>query len=364
MSEHARDLPARRQAQQRADDIRVFQTELARLEAEGILLLDEDKRRTLTAHYESLLAAFTRDYDIDRDSRTRQLSLGMRVASFLGALALAASVFFLFYQFWGRFPETMQLAILISSALASLGLTVWLQGRDASGYFSKLAALIAFACFVLNITMIGQIFNITPSDKALLPWAAMAFLLAYACDLRLLLTAGILCVIAFVSARVGTWSGVYWLNAGERPENFFAAAALLLAMPCLTVHRHYPGFAAIYRVFGLLTAFVPMLILSHWGRASYLDLGPELIEDGYQLLGFTGSALAIWIGTRREWPETVNTGITFFVLFLYTKFYDWWWEVMPKSLFFLVLGLSAVLILLILKRLRGLIGHPEGESSP
>ena len=82
------------------------------------------------------------------------------------------------------------------------------------------------------------------------------------------------------------------------------------------------------------------------------------------MLGFTGSALAIWIGTRREWPETVNTGMTFFVLFLYTKFYDWWWEVMPKSLFFLVLGLSAVLILLILKQLRGVIGHSEGESLP
>ena len=27
----------------------------------------------------------------------------MKIASFLGALGLAASVFFLFYQFWGKF---------------------------------------------------------------------------------------------------------------------------------------------------------------------------------------------------------------------------------------------------------------------
>lgn len=32
--------------------------------------------------------------------------------------------------------------------------------------------------------MLGQIFNITPSDKALIPWAALAFLLAYAFDMR------------------------------------------------------------------------------------------------------------------------------------------------------------------------------------
>ena len=36
-------------------------------------------------------------------------------------------------------------------------------------------------------------------------WAVLAFLLAYACDLRLLLAAGILCVIAYISARTGTW---------------------------------------------------------------------------------------------------------------------------------------------------------------
>ena len=92
---------------------------------------------------------------------------------------------------------------------------MWIQGRDALGYFTKLAAMVAFACFVLNIVMLGQIFNITPTDKALIPWAALAFLLAYACDLRLLLAAGILCVIAFIAARVGTWSGIYWLHSAS-----------------------------------------------------------------------------------------------------------------------------------------------------
>ena len=73
----------------------------------------------------------------------------------------------------------------------------------------------AFACFVLNLYMLGQIFNITPTDKALLPSAALAFLLAYRYDLRLLLAAGICCVIAWASARVGAFGGMYWLSAGE-----------------------------------------------------------------------------------------------------------------------------------------------------
>ncbi len=64
----------------------------------------------------------------------------------------------------------------------------------------------------------------------------------------------------------------------------------------------------------------------------------------------------IWLGARRNWADVRNTGITFFVIFLYTKFFDWWWEAMPKYLFFLVLGLSALLILLVLRRLRTPLG--------
>jgi len=347
------------QAQQRVNDIHAFGRELQRLASEGALVLAGSQQQRLHDHQQRLLADYRARFDIDRDSQDHRLSLGMRIASFLGALALAASLFFLFYQFWGLFSESVQVAILIGASLISLLLTLFLQRRDASGYFAKLGAMLAFACFVLNVLMVGQIFNITPSDKALLPWAAYALLLAYTCNARVLLAAGLICVMGFVAARVGTWSGAYWLDVGERPENFFPAAALIFLVPSFIAQSRFDGFAPIYRVFGLLGLFLPMLVLANWGGGSYLPWGYAPVESLYQVLGFVVAALVIWLGARHEWPEVVNTGLTFFVIFLYTKFFDWWWEVMPKYLFFLVLGLCAVLILVVLRRLRrahGLLG--------
>ena len=343
---------SRIEAQQRADEIRIFRKELDRLESEGVLKLAESQRAAVSAHHESLLARFAQSFDIDRDIRAKQLSWGMRIASFLGALALAASVFFLFYQFWGRFTEAAQVVILIGAALSTFAVTVWIQGRDASGYFTKLAAMVAFACFVLNVAMLGQIFNITPSDKALLPWAALALLLAYACDLRLLLAAGIICIVIYTAARFGTWSGIYWIHFGERPENFFPVSLLLFFLPQWVPHRRREDFAPIYRVFAILSFLLPVLILSNWGAVSYLSWPASMIEHFYQIAGFALSTALIWLGLRRQWGEVVNSGITFFVIFLYTKFYDWWWQLFPKYLFFLVVGLTAVLFLFVIKRLR------------
>jgi uncharacterized membrane protein len=80
------------------------------------------------------------------------------------------------------------------------------------------------------------------------------------------------------------------------------------------------------------------------------------------LLGFSIAAAVIWLGVRRNWSEVVNTALSFFVIFLYTKLFDWWWESLPKYLFFFLLGLSAVLILLILRRLRSANGLLAGAA--
>ncbi|MDX2463370.1 MAG: DUF2157 domain-containing protein, partial [Porticoccus sp.] len=282
------------EAQKRADQVKAFQDELALLQGDGVLSLREEQTQAVNAYHQILLSQYSDDFDIDQDQREKQLSLGMRIASFLGALALAASVFFLFYQFWGKLSTSSQVLILITGSVGTLVATLLVAEREKTGYFAKLVGLVSFACFVLNISMLGQIFNITPSDNAFIVWGAFAFLLAYICDIRLLQAAGIMCVIAFISARVGTWSGMYWLSFGERPENFFPVAILLFLFPQFVKHHRYWGFAPIYRVFGLLCLLLPILVLANYGRISYLAMDTDVIEGFYQLAGFVLSAGAVW----------------------------------------------------------------------
>lgn len=339
------------EAQRRADRVRAFQEELATVEGEGIVSLSDGQRAALAAHHGQLLRQLSESFDIDATRQQKQLSWGMRIVTVLGAAAISAAVFFLFYRYWGYIDTPLQVVVLaVAPLLGLIGVEVAAR-RERSGYVATIVALVAFACFVLDLSMLGQVFSITPSQNAFLAWGAFALILAYAHGLALLQVAGILSLLGYVSLTVGTWSGCYWLSAGERPETFIAGGLCIAALSFLP-HTRLARFPAMYRLFGLLAVLLAVLILGNWGEGSFLPFRARTIEYLYQAGGFVLSGLVIWAGVRRRWPGTANLGSTFFAIFLYTRFFDWWWEWMPKYLFFLVLGLVAVLLLLILKRLR------------
>lgn len=65
------------------------------------------------------------------------------------------------------------------------------------------------------------------------------------------------------------------------------------------------------------------------------------------------SSGAIWLGIRRNWNGIVNTGAIFFTFFLLTRLYHWYWNWMPKYLFFAVIGGMGIALVLAFKRVRG-----------
>ncbi len=345
------ECAGKEEAQKRADRIHAFRDEMDEVERKQVIHLSEDQRGKLADYHNRLLADFARRFDVDTTNSQKQLTLGLRIVTFLGAAAISAAVFFFFYRYWGVFNTAAQVAILVAlPILCTLG-TEFAARKEKTLYFAALAGLVAFTAFVLNLSMLGQIFNITPSQNAFLVWAAFAFILAYTYGLRILLVAGIVALSGYLAATAARWSGCYWLNFVERPENFIVSGILLFAVSFIP-HRKYEEFPFCYRILGLLQAMISILILSNWGNGSYFAIKPEMVEQIYQTVGFVVSSLLIWLGIRQPWSGVMNLGSMFFTIFLYIKFYDWYWESVPRYLFFLIVGLVAVAVLIILKWLR------------
>lgn len=337
--------------QARVDRIAAFNEELNSLETENILVLESTQKSVLSNYHQSLIKRLVKEHNVNTSSTNKQLSIGMKIAALIGAVAMASSLFFLFYRFWGLVPTFVQVSILITAPIISLMATIWLKHKGQT-YFAKIVGLISLAAFVLNLSMLGQIFNITPSPNAFLLWSMFALLLAYTTVSRVLLTFAIFSALTFLSMRIGTWGGMYWLDMGERPENFLLPSLLIFALPILVKRLSIKKFANIYRIFGLIFFFMPILVLANWGRISYLPFEAGTVEAIYQLLGFVFAICFIAIGIKAKWQHVVNTANVFFMLFLYTKFFDWWWDWMPKYIFFFLMGLIAIGALVIITRIR------------
>jgi len=340
------------QAQARADQVQAFRAEQQLLTERGLLRLPDFVAANIRQYHEELLRNLQQTQDVDLSEGARHLSLGMQIVSFLGAAALAASLFFLFYQYWGYFATTAQVAILVAAPLLSLGMAMWVRRLDAAGYYAKLAALLSFVCLLLNIVMLGSIFNMTPSPNAFAVFAAYGFLLAYMLQVRLLLVAGMLCSFIFIGAQFGTWMGGYWIYVGEYPEHFLLTAVFFFFLPKFVSQDYYHGFTSLYQIWASIVFFVAVLILANWGSISYLPWSSTVIEGCYQVVGFVTSGLLVVYGLRTGTAKLMLTGNVFFALFLYTKFFDWWWDWLPKYLFFLVVGLTAILAMVVFNRLR------------
>jgi hypothetical protein len=349
------EAAGRNDAQIRADRLGIFLDQLTELERQQILVLTPEQRASVETFANQTLQDLTHRYDIDVNASQKQLSLGMRIVSALGGLALCAAVFLFFYRFWGLIPAVGQVTILVATPLLGLAAMHFTSKYERTLYFTGLIGLVVFASFVLNLVVLGQLFNRISSPNAFLAWGALALALGYAYGLRLLLAAGLVCWLIFFSATVVSWSGAWWEAFFSRPECVLAGGGLIAVIPIWLHHRKHEAFPGTYRLIGLLAVFLSLLTLWYVGANSFLPLEPKSIERIYQVVAFVAAAVTIWAGIKHNLSGTVNLGAAFFTIFLYAKFVDWWWDWMPKYVFFFVIGSIAIGLLFAFRRIRSAI---------
>ncbi len=338
--------------QQSADRLRIFRSELDELERRKVLELSASQKTAVDEHITRTLSELASQYDVDTSEPERRISWGMRIASAVGGLALCAAVALFFARYLGLWPTWLQVAAMVALPVALTVGAGYAARRETSLYYSALICVVAFAAFVIDLKVLGAIFNLAPTPNAFAVWGLFGLALAYHFGLRLVLAAGLVSLMAWITASSSYWRGFWWFNWERRPEEVMVAGLLLVAAPLVFRHVRRPDFPPVYRLVGLLAFFFAILYLSASGHRSYLPADSRTIEHSYQLFGLAAAAAAVWAGIRCNWTGVVNLGTAFFTLFLFIRLVDWWWEWMPKYLFFLLVGVVALALVAAFKRLR------------
>ena len=241
--------------------------------------------------------------------------------------------------------------LVVTPILALIGME-FISRREKTYYFTTLASLVAIGAFAINLGVMGSLFNILPSPGIFLACGAFAVALAYGYRLRLALMAGLVSLMIFLAATLVTWTGIYWESFLQRPETVLPGCLILLAIPLLVPHSRWTDFPEIYRGIGLLLLLLCLELLIHAGHTSYLPFAVKTNESIFRITGFVAAGLAIIWGIRKSQPGIVNLGSLAFALYLFDQLFSWWWDWMPKYLFFLIIGSIAACMLAIFRKFR------------
>jgi len=334
----------------------------------------------------------------------RKLGRGVTFLINLGAIALAVGLLIFFASNWIEFGRGAKIASLFALTLgfyvAGFELT-----REGRGSFPKLGvALVFLGCvmFGTDIVLIALIYDLTAEHAWSLLIQCVAWLsIAYVVRSRLVLFLALAGVVAWFGAEVGYCWGGYWLYLG-RPFHFIGVGACMLAVGGLHAWRGRREFATAWALVGLLLVYLSTLILSifdvqkhvrldtttagavvwvlfaapyllalaavtvihvRWKRTTLTD-PPVLVvlfvlalmtlasviaithqsrELWFILLITVLTSAGIYLGVAWESPVFLNTSLVFFAVNLYTRFYEYFWDAMPKSLFFIVGGAALIL---------------------
>jgi uncharacterized membrane protein len=375
---------------------RILRDSLAAWRAQGLLSPEQ---------CDALLATVARPAAPARAvAHERKLGRGVTILVNLGAIVLGAGLLVFFASNWIEFGRAAKIASLFALTLgfylAGFELT---QGGRWS--FPKLGlALVFLGCvmFGTDIVLLALIYDLTAEHawSFLMQWVAW-LAVAYLVRSRLVLFLALIGLVAWFGVEVGYCWGGYWLYLA-RPFHFIGVGACLLAVAGVHAWRGQREFAAAWALTGLLLVYLCALVLSifdvqknvrldtstapalvwlmlvapyvlavaalaiihvRWRRTSLT--GPPVLVVLFLLavmtlasgIATTPNPRALWfillltlltsagvyLGVAWENAVFLNTSLVFFAVNLYTRFYEYFWDAMPKSLFFVVGGTTLIL---------------------
>ena len=335
--------------------------------------------------------------------------------SILGSILVGVGVILFIASNWSAIPKWGKLCIIFASMLTSYGFGFYIR-YEARNYPKVGASLILLGSIIFGAGMflIAQIYHITvhyPNGPLL--WGLFVLPLAYLLGFRSLISLAtlvlliwlgmearlrisysepheiIMIVPLFFMAGLALWA-VGLMHRGWKSLRIISSpyiligslvtffAGFILTFDIFKIGRgsdiflvFYPGIVVLFllavilrclpggkergwtpETLGLVILMAIVIFLSLlFPKVSY-----ESMRGGMRLFFNILFALEIFgliiLGFIRRYPTYVNIGLLFFSLDVFARYFDFFWELLPRSLFFILGGLLLLFGGIILERKR------------
>ncbi len=370
---------------------------------EGLILPDQKER--ILARYRLLKTA-------EEKAGSGKL---ITVLSILGSILVGTGIILSVASNWSAIPNWGRLFIVFSSMLASYGFGFYLR-YEAKNYPKVGASLILLGSLIFGAGMflIAQIYHVTvhyPNGPLL--WGLFVLPLAYLLRFKSLIFLAIVVLLIwlgmeahlrvlyastlqttamiplFFTAGIALWGvGLVhreWevLKTVSGPYILIGTLVTFIAGYLLTFNLYggrfessgifvfYPGIAVLFlgsvivrclpgerekgwipETLGLVVLMVVVISLSLFLPKTT----PTTVRGDLRLFLNVLFALEIFgvivLGFIRRYPVYVNVGLLFFALDVIARYFDFFWELLPRSLFFILGGLLLLFGGILLERKR------------
>jgi len=334
----------------RARRILEFREELGQLVHEGVVQAEDPAVAAVRAHHDAVLADIGSRQQVDLSRDEARLSAGMRIATLLGAAALSTAWGLLVASVWDDLGLTPRLLLCWLPPVVIAALVPYAARREASGYLANVAATVAAIGLLVGGFATLDALERPEARWPLLVGGGYAMAVAYRHKLVLPLVLGV--------AGLGAW---FWsLEAvllGDpvsrsfrhaEPLGLLGAAGLVVAQSRLAAP---PGFRRAWTILGMSALAVALLYLGLNADGSWFGDGRR-VEGVYQVVGAATFTGLVWWALSRDDLTLARGAAAALVVFLFFRLMDWFWDALPKWLFFLLVGALALGVLLVLQRIR------------
>ncbi|MDB5007853.1 MAG: hypothetical protein JWP45_2246 [Mucilaginibacter sp.] len=161
----------------------------------------------------------------------------------------------------------------------------------------------------------------------------------------------------FALVSLGSWFGTetgyqtrwsdYFLGMNYPLRFVLFGFILVAACYILKKQKWFQRFWELTYIVGLLYLFMSLWLLSIFGNLGNIDSWWHVKQISFFYWGIISGVIAacfLFIGLKTKDVIAREFGITFLLIFIYTKYFEYFWDHTNKTLFFSILGLSFWLI--------------------